>query len=164
MPVDKDAVRKLVHDAFDSVAVPMEIEGMRLPRYTGEDSYEMVAALVKRKWSQIPVKELFYHRESLVTLSAAGFRAYLPAYLLAAIESDDPLDKYGADIRHYLLASLKHWPHQTDKHRTAETAERLSLLDGRQRAAVAATLELLVSQWESADASELLRDWPGTTR
>ena len=49
----------------------------------------------------------------------------LPAYLAASLVSDDPLDKYGADIRHYMLATLQHWSHQTGE-RATETRERLS--------------------------------------
>ncbi len=132
---------------------------MRLPRYTGDDSYEMAAAFVGKPWSELAVKDLFYHRESLGTLSAPAYRACLPAYLEACLATDDPLDKYGADLRGYLLATLKHWPHQQGEHRAADTAERLSLLDAEQRAAVAAVLRYLESRWQMADATELLRDW-----
>ena len=54
--------------------------------------------------------------------------------------------KYGADLRSYLLSTLKHWPHQKGEHRAAETLERLSLLDADQRASVADVLRYLESK------------------
>jgi len=84
----------------------------------------MAAALVGRKWDAVPIEVLFYRRESLATLSPQAFRAYLPAYLVACLASDDPFDKHGADIRGYLLFALGSWPHQSDPDRPAETRER----------------------------------------
>ena len=158
MPVDKEEIRAKIRRNFASVAVPTRIEDMRLPRYTGDDSYEMAAAFVGKHWTKLPIQVLFFHRESLWTLSAAASRAYLPAYLDACLASDDPLDKYGADLRHYLLASLKRWPHQGE-HRDAETSERLSLLNAEQRATVADVLRYLETVWHMEDAAEVLRDW-----
>jgi hypothetical protein len=156
----KDELRAQIHRAFDAVPIPTCIEDMRMPRYTGDDSYEMAAALVGKHWSTIPIKELFYHREMLGTLSAAAYRAYLPAYLEACLASEDPYDKYGADLRGYLLSTLKHWPHQRGEHRAAEVRERLSLLDASQRAAVASLLRYLETRWQSEEATEVLREWP----
>jgi hypothetical protein len=103
------ALRAQVHRAFDNVEIPTRVEQMRLPKYTGDDSYEMAAALVGRKWDAIPIEVLFYHRESLATLSPQAFHAYLPAYLVGCLASDDPFDKHGADIRGYLLFALGRW-------------------------------------------------------
>ncbi len=153
------ALRVQIHRAFDNVEIPTGIEQMRLPKYTGDDSYEMAAALVRRKWDPIPIEVLFYHRESLATLSPLTFHAYLPAYLVACLASDDPLDKHGADIRGYLLFALGNWPHQSEPDRPAETRERLSLLDPKQRDVVANVLRYLESRWNMKDAGELLRNW-----
>ena len=158
MQVDKEAVRASVRRAFANVPLPNRIEDMRLERYTGDDSYEMAEAFLGKCWSDIPLETLFRHRESLGTLAPTAYRAYLPAYLDAALASDDPLDKYGPDIRHYMLATLKHWSHQGDE-RAAGTRERLSTLDPDQRAAVADVLEYLSAKWHAEDASEVLRDW-----
>lgn len=155
----KDELRAQIHAAFDGVPIPTRIEEMRMPRYTGEDSYEMAAAFVGKPWSTIPLKELFLHREMLGTLSAAAYRAYLPAYLEACLATEDPFDKYGADLRGYLLSTLKHWPHQRGEHRAAEVRERLSLLDASQRAAVASVLRYLETRWQMGEATEVLRDW-----
>jgi hypothetical protein len=155
----KDELRAQIHRAFDRVPIPARIEDMRLPRYTGDDSYEMAAAFVGKPWSDIPLKDLFSHREMLGTMSAAAYRAYLPAYLTACLATEDPYDKYGADLRGYLVSTLKHWPHQRGEHRAAEVRERLSLLDAAQRAAVASVLRHLVTRWGMEDAGEILRDW-----
>lgn len=155
----KDEVRAQIHRAFDAVPIPTRIQDMRLPRYTGDDSYEMVADFAGKHWSTIPIQRLFYHRESLGTLSAAAYRAYLPAYLEACLASDDPFDRYGADIRGYLLSTLKHWPYQRGEHRAAEARERLSLLDAPQREAVASLLRYLEAKWQLENAIEVLRDW-----
>jgi hypothetical protein len=80
---------------------------MRRPEFAGDDSYEMAQAFVGKKWSELPAETLFYHRESLAALNATAYRAYIAAYLLAAIESLDPLDRHGPDLRHYLVASLE---------------------------------------------------------
>lgn len=101
-----EVLRAQVHRACDNVEIPMWVEQMRLPKCTGDDSYEMAAALVGRKWDAVPIEVLFYHRESLATLSPLAFHAYLPAYLVASLASDDPFDKHGADIRGYLLFAL----------------------------------------------------------
>lgn len=137
--------------------MPTRIEDMRIPRYTGDDSYEMAAAFLGKRWDELPLDVLFFHRESLMTLSAAAYRAYLPAYLDACLGSDDPFDKHGPDIRHYLLATLDHGSHQTDEHRALETVERLSLLDAEQREALADVLSYLVTKWHMEEAAELLR-------
>lgn len=155
----KDELRAQIHRAFGQVPVPARAQDMLLPRYTGDDAYEMAKAFAGRTWRDIPLQELFYHRESLATLNATAYRAYLPAYLEACLATDDPFDKYGADLRSYLLSTLKHWPHQKGEHRAAETQERLSLLDADQRAAVADVLRYLESKWDSPEASEILRDW-----
>jgi len=147
-----------IRDAFADVALPTRIEDMRFPRYTGDDSYEMAVALLGKRWTDVPIEILFVHRESLGTLAPAAYRGYLPACLDAALAADDPLDKYGADIRHYVLATLKHWSHQSGE-RATETCERLSALNPDQRAAVAEVLRYLVSRCHAEAASEILRDW-----
>ena len=158
MQVDKEALRASIRGAFANVPSPTRIEDMRFARSTGDDSYEMAVAFLGKQWTDIPIELLFRHRESLGSLSPAAYRAYLPAYLDAAIASDDPLDRYGPDIRHYLLATLKHWPHQPDD-RAAEARERRSALGPDQRAAVAEVLGYLSTQWHAEDAVDVLRDW-----
>jgi hypothetical protein len=157
--VEKETLRARIRRAFADVSIPTRIEEMRRPRHTSDDSYEMAAAFVGKHWTEIPIETLFFHRESLAALSPAAYRAYLPAYLEASFASEDWLDKYGADIRQYMLFTLKHWPHQTSPERGAETSARLSVFDEEQRAAIADVLQYLASRWNSSEAAEVLRDW-----
>jgi hypothetical protein len=156
---DKAVVRRRINQAFDKVISPTRIEGMRFLRYTGDDSYEMAAAFVGKRWMELPLETLFYHRESLGTLAPEAYRAYLPAYLDAVLAADDASDRHGADLRFYLLATLKHWSHQRDDERGVETRARLGALDPAQRTAVGAVLRYLHSHWRSDDVSELIREW-----
>lgn len=155
----KDELRDAIHAAFDDITAPSQVEGMLFERYkSSEDAYEMAAEFAGKRWSEIPIARLFYHREMLATLSAAAYRAYLPAYLAACLESEDPFDKYGADIRSYLVSTLKAWPHQQPGDAVL-VSERLSLLDSDQRAAVKMVLHYLEERWRMKDATEILRDW-----
>jgi hypothetical protein len=155
----KEALRLQIHEAFDGVVIPSQVDAMlQEPYKASDDAYEMAQAFVGKRWDQLPLDELFRHREMLATLTADAFRAYVGGYLLASVETEDWLDKHGADIRSYLVSSLKAWPHQDPRTITA-TAARLSLLDGPQRAAIEAVLRYFESRWRMKDAGEVLRDW-----
>jgi hypothetical protein len=157
--MDNESLRQEIHRVFDGVRAPATIDEMLLPLYrASEDACAMAAALVGKPWQSLAIHDLFYHREMLGTLSAAAYRAYLPAYLEACLATDDPSDRYGADIREYTVGSLAPWPYLNDQARSL-TAERLSLLDDRQRAVVALVLRHLESRWHMADAGEALRNW-----
>lgn len=155
----KDAIRAQIRAAFANVAAPAKVDAMLADAYrTNDDAYEMAAAFVGKLWSELDRVELFRHRESLFALSPAAYRAYLPAYLEASLASDDPLDKYGADIRGYLLYSLG-TTSSSSASRVETTRERIALLDRTQRDAIASVLRFLEKHWHMKDASELLRDW-----
>jgi len=155
----RDAVRGQIRGAFGEVPAAPEAKGMLLPRYaSSEDAEEMAAAFAGRRWTDLAIEELFYHREMLGTLNASAYQAYVAAYLEACLATDDPYDKYGADLRHYLLSTLMAWPYQREP-APAETRERLSSLTQPQRDAVAALLRYLVTYWESQDAAQVLASW-----
>jgi len=158
-PKDREAIGAKIRAAFPDVAPAMAVEDMLAEPYrTNDDAYEMAAAFTGKRWSEVPRIDLFRHRESLFALSPVAYRAYLPAYLEASLASDDVLDKYGADIRGYLLYSLGTTASSSPS-RVATTADRIAGLDRAQRAAVAAVLRFLEERWHMADAAELLRDW-----
>ncbi|MEP6864857.1 MAG: hypothetical protein ABJE66_29830 [Deltaproteobacteria bacterium] len=150
MQVELEHVRDQVRSAFADVAPETDIAKMRRPAFTGDDSYEMAQAFVGKKWSELAADALFYHRESLAALNANAYRAYIAAYLLAAIGSLDPLDRIGPDLRHYLVASLEPGP---------DAVDRVSKLSSAQRAAVVGVLRALERTWhmpEAATAAEAL--------
>ena len=158
-PLDKEQVRAEIRAAFATVEAPTAVPDMLYERYrSSEDAWEMAAAFAGRRWADLAVRELFYHREMLNTLSPPAYRAYLPAYLDAAVASDEAADKYGPDIREYLLSTLKVWPHQSAYVATA-TPERVAALDDHQRDAVEQVLRYLVARWDSKDAAEVLAAW-----
>jgi hypothetical protein len=128
------------------------------PYKGNDDAFEMAAALLGRPWSELPIHELFLHREMVFALSPVAYRAYLPAYLNACLATEDPYDKYGADIRAYLLYGLKPGPNSSEV-RVASTRARLALLDQEQREVVASVLRYLEVRWRIAEAGELLSEW-----
>jgi hypothetical protein len=154
-----EALRAQIRAAFAQVVPPGHVDEMLAePFHRNEDAYEMAAAFVGRPWSEIPIIELFRHRESLFALSPAAYRAYLPAYLEASLASQAPLDRYGADIRGYLLYSLG-TDASSSPTRVATTRARIAALDPAQRAVVGTVLHVLDEQWHMRDAAELLRGW-----
>ena len=159
MPVEsKDELRRRIHEAFDSVPIPARAADMVMAAFVGnEDVEEMAAEFAGKPWQDIPIQRLFYHRESLGLLSATAYRAYLPAYLIASLASDDYRDKYGPDIRGYMLSTMRPRPRRNKN--DACLAERHSLLDRDQRKAIEQVLWYLVDVWESEDAAAILGDW-----
>ena len=139
-----DTLREQIERAFANIPIPVDPSAMRLPRYTGDDSYEMAAALAGKHWRDVPIEQLFFHRESLATLNAVAYRAYVPAYLIAALASEHPLDRHGPDLRHYLVGTLL----PSDERR-----DRLALLDAAQRAVIVDVLRYLADHWRMADAA-----------
>ncbi len=79
----------LVRSAFPEVPVPRR---KKIVVSDDPESKEIVRDFGNRKWSEIPLETLFYHRASLFMMSEAGFRYYLPAYLLATVERYEDAD------------------------------------------------------------------------
>lgn len=157
-PTSSD-LRAQIHHAFAGVSMPSNIDEMLLPPYrSSEDAYAMAQAFVGKPWAELPIVDLFVHREMLATLSAVAYRACLPAYLLSCLATEDWFDKYGADLRGYLVMGLAVRPHH-DEVRASTTRERLSLLDQGQREVVASMLRHLETRWRMKEAGEVLRGW-----
>jgi hypothetical protein len=60
-----------------------------------DDSAELEAALRGRHWRDVPRETLYAKRQELPLLTSEGFRFYLPAFLLAALDDEE--------IRFFLL-------------------------------------------------------------
>ncbi len=147
-------LRTQIEAAFGSVDIPAP-EALLLDGYRGsEDALELQAAFAGKHWRALGLKELFYHREMVIALSGLGYQAYLPAYLIAALEKNEP---YGDDLREYLLNGLR--PLSDQPRHIAETRARLSALDPAQKAAVAAVLGHLAERWNLAEAEDILKSW-----
>lgn len=148
-----------IHAAFDDVPMPSRIDDMLMPAYRRDDeAVELAAEFVGKPWQEIPVQRLMFHREFLACMSAAGYRAVLPAYLVASVIETAVAEEYRGDIFGYMLTTLKAWSYQSEATR-ALTPERLSGLDPAQRRVVANVLRHLVELWGSKKAAEVLSDW-----
>ena len=91
---DLDAVLAHVHAAFD--AIPYPGDPFLLGSHDGSEPFEVVGAFVGRTdWRALEPAFLDAHYTALSFLSEAGFRFYLPAYLVAdvrgALQTADPV-------------------------------------------------------------------------
>jgi hypothetical protein len=149
-----DGLRKTIEDAFGSVEVP-PAEHVLAERYRESmDPGELLAAFRGKHWRDLSRRDLFIHRESLSALSALGFRAYVAAYLIAALEGDG-----AADLVEYTLFSLRSPSddERDDERDAVETRERLAGLDAAQRAAIRSWLQHV--EGEHALAAKVLSHW-----
>ena len=154
--VQVDNLRSEVHQAFDEVTYPTTVADMLAEPYRGnDDAHEMAVAFLGKPWATIATQELFRHREMLFTLTPAAYVAYLPAYLIACLATEDPLDTYGADLREYLLDTLV-IAENASQERSATTKARLAALTTAQRTVVADVVRHLVSRWNMPRANEVL--------
>lgn len=154
MTPTKQALEAEIRAAFPDAAPPPADQLIQRVYADSDDAHELRAALAGKRWTEVPIRDLFRHREMVIALGGAGYRAYVPAYLAAALTDDE---KYGADLRHYLLFGLRPLSEDAVHVQTAE--ERLSRLDARQRTAIASVLRYLADVWHMKEADEILRDW-----
>lgn len=148
-----------IHSAFDDVPRPARIADMLMGPYQGnDDAYMLAAEFVAKPWQEVPLGRLVFHGDFLGCLSAAGYRAALPAYLMGCVTEGPDADSCRGEIVGSLWPTLKAWPHQSEARR-ALAPERLSGLDRAQRAAVGSVLRYLVAVWGHSEAAEILEEW-----
>ena len=87
---DREALKQQIQDAFAGAPRPEDDRIAYNPNYWEGD--ELAQAFKGRHWMDLTHAELQYHSASF--LSHEGFRYYLPAYLMAA------LDDYGNLLQH----------------------------------------------------------------
>ena len=121
-----------IHAAFDAVAIPGPEEILGARARNNIDALELRAVLAGRRWMDVPIQELFYNREPAAELSAVGLRAYLPAFMAAALAGD----RRSPAIYQYTLFAL----YPLDSSEDALARERIALLDPAQRATIVAWL------------------------
>jgi hypothetical protein len=115
------------------------------------DAQAMAGAFGGRRWTELSLDELFFHRESVFMFSSAGYLSYLPAYLAGCLRDDPELVP---DIRSYTISGLQ------TKRKQRTTRQRLELFDGDQRAAVAAVLRHVAESSDDERAERILAVWP----
>lgn len=151
-----DNLRSEVHQAFDGVTYPTTVADMLAEPYRGnDDAHEMAVAFLGKPWATIAIQELFRHREMLFTLTPASYVAYLPAYLIACLSIEDPLNIYGADLREYLLDTLI-IAENASQERSTTTKARLAALTTAQRTVAAEVVKHLMLRWNMPRAKEVL--------
>ncbi|MEO8706244.1 MAG: hypothetical protein ABI867_39810 [Kofleriaceae bacterium] len=113
-----ERLRQQIETTFAKVVMPDALQDMLMaPFAISEDAGMLAVAIRGKPWREITEAELFFHRESLSMLSAAAYRACLPACLLACLDAND-------DLRQYVLFGLNPC-HEEGRGRMRE---RLSLL------------------------------------
>jgi hypothetical protein len=133
--------------AFADVVPPTKDQVLH-PSYTNsEDALELRETFGARHWLELESSELFRHREMLVALSGEAYRAFVAAYLVAALGDDEST---AGDFRHYLVTSLGP---------IGASNERLSRLDATQRNVIADVLRYLAESRSMRLAAEQLAVW-----
>lgn len=148
-------LRDQVRRAFEHVGYPATVADMLAAPYSSDDAYEMAAAFHGKRWDAVAIHDLFIHREMLFTLSPAAFVAYLPAYLVASLASDDPNDKYGADVASYMIAALGGTRDKSET-RASTSAARLGALTKAQREAAIEVVKYQQERWDAHNAQRAL--------
>jgi hypothetical protein len=152
-----EELRAKIEHAFQGVQSPLAIREMLAAPYEhSEDALELAAAFHGHAWSEVPIRDLFRHREMLFALTPVAFRAYLPAYLVASLAAENSLDEYGADFREYLLDSLTADP-EASADRVATTRARLATLSPVQRDVVVTVVRYLADRWHVKRADDAVR-------
>lgn len=143
---------KAIEDAFGRLPIPKTDEVVGAAR-NNLDATELATAFGGKHWRELQIPELFFHREALSILGPAGFRFYLPAYMVASLK----LTEHRADVCEYTLLSLRppytsSGPDESLRH---FTATRIAALDEPQKEAVRAFLRALradVGGWRTDPA------------
>ena len=130
------------HAAFERAEVPQQDELLAAHARNNLDALELGAALAGKHWTAVPLGDLFYHRESIIQLSAIGWRAYIAAFLIAALAGDN----HSPDIGEHTLSALHPWL----DHHHALMQERVAILNDEQRCSIAAWLRYVTGYARSA--------------
>lgn len=143
-------VRAEIEAAFGDAEVPPTEAVLAAASRDSIDAGELLAAFRGKHWRDLDPREVFIHRESLSSLSARGYRAYVAAYLVGGLAGE-----YADDVAEYAELSLQ--PLSDEPGARTETDERLGALDPAQRAAIASWLRLLAPR--SDRAAGILASW-----
>lgn len=123
----------------DRIVTPVVIDGREYPDLERE---EIAAALRGKSWKDLTREVIHFHYHALPFLTAESFRYYLPAYLIAALDT-------GWANRIFVIYQLKY----PDKERFQKLfLKQVSLLSTREKLAVRSFLKHLNN--ETSDAEE----------
>jgi len=108
-----------------------------------DERAELEASLRGRHWREVPRETLFAWRTGLAGLSPAGFRYYLPAFLLAGLENAE----IGGFLLYHFEAGIEN----------GSIVQKLSSFSTAEREALRAFFQLMAA--EQADSVHPSKDW-----
>ena len=122
---------RLVYASFENVPYP------------GDDNIGVhdIEELAGTYWQNLTLEQILHHRDEIGSLTPNAFRYYLPAFLLALLQSADKLDSFPETFIPYLIPprSISH-----DKHINKERIFiGLDALSADQKKAVGLCLEMI---------------------
>jgi hypothetical protein len=150
----RESVIQSIKAAFEDVGVPRSEEVLADSMRGSDDAVEMLNALSGKHWSELSIQTLFYHREMIQALSAIGYRAYLPAFLVKSLDDDA---RHAADLYDAALYSIM--PVSEDRRHIELAENRTSLLDAKQRMAISDYLRYVGGLYDDKEARSALREW-----
>jgi formate dehydrogenase subunit delta len=132
-------VTKAIHDAFDGVPLGDGVslrQAEIIDRFgdgcTDQEFEEIKQSEVVNDWRKVSLDEL--ERDNVAHLDAAGFRYYLPAFMLSVIEHYDSASMRVIGTLSGLHPNSEHWAYHMDKY---------SLLTFEHKRAIAMFLDAL---------------------
>jgi hypothetical protein len=156
----REQVAKQIRTAFAGVDYPGSDD--LVPETSGRDleREELATALSGRDWRELDVAFLRSRPEALLLMSPGGFRFYLAAYALAAVENPRGSDLVPAVVVKSLTPPLEsesasHW-----------FEERVAGVSAEQGAALCAVLRLIADSdlFLEREAAVALRHWDSRLR
>jgi hypothetical protein len=102
--LDKTRLRESIADAFAQVPRPAERD------YTadvGGEGYEESSAFFGKRWQELAPDFLHTYRDVLFWFTPAAFHYYLPAFLRASLDTDDPNAIYVGTLLSLLRADAE---------------------------------------------------------
>ena len=134
-PTDKKSVIAELTTAFADLAQPGEL--VPATPWRDLEREDLQADFAGRHWNSLDAAFLRRHADSLPLLSAAAFRFYLPAYLLAAVRIPEQVDLVPFAVVRGLTEPASDSPQRSWFH------ERVDPLTAPQRRAIRHALEYL---------------------
>ena len=140
-------VRRLLEGAFASTPVPEE---GHVTACTCEACRDFVALVEGRPWREVEREVLLLHRDRLPFLTPAGYRHYLPAYLLAALDE-------GPEARRVLQSTLVYMGGRVPAHINPILRRYIARFSPEEARVVAGCLRLVSEDDPDPEARDLAR-------
>jgi hypothetical protein len=127
-----ESVRSEIVQAFSDTPYPGDDQ---IVAYRDDESVDLRESFKGKHWRDISREALRYHHDDLPSLSRAGLRYYLPAYLLAAL--DEP------GVPEFILYELTPFDERAGQPLHSYLVSRFSDFSDSEKRAIRAFLELI---------------------